>query len=101
MPEARCNPGAAKASDCEISKSFCAVARCCYEAEPALKAPLIDVYSGAETHRLRCGGVVPRVSVDPNCGIRIECSLIALWLPSIFSAPIKTLPLIPCPIPGK
>jgi hypothetical protein len=35
---------------------------------PALEAPLSDVYSEAETHR--CGRVVPRVSVDPNCGIR-------------------------------
>jgi hypothetical protein len=32
MLEARCNPGAAKASDCEISKLFCALARRCYEA---------------------------------------------------------------------
>jgi hypothetical protein len=39
---------------------------------PALEAPLSDVYPEAETHRLRCGRVVPRVSVDPNCGIRVE-----------------------------
>jgi hypothetical protein len=32
MPEARCNPRAVKASGCEISKSFCALARRCYEA---------------------------------------------------------------------
>jgi hypothetical protein len=32
MPEARWNPGAAKASDCEVSKWFCALARRYYEA---------------------------------------------------------------------
>src|SRR5262245_13908103 len=47
MPEARCNPGAAKASDCEISKSFCALPRRCYEARHPLEAPLIDVCSEA------------------------------------------------------
>src|SRR5262245_42541230 len=72
MTKARCNPGAAKAADCEISKSFCALARRCYEARHSLEAPLIDVCSEAETHRFRCGRVVPRVSVDPNCGIRAE-----------------------------
>jgi hypothetical protein len=60
MPEARWNPEAAKASDCEGSKSFCAVARRYYEAQHPLEAPLIDVYSEAETHRLRCGRVAPR-----------------------------------------
>jgi hypothetical protein len=38
-------------------------------------SPLSDVYSEAETHRLRCGRVVPRVSVDPNCGIRVDLKL--------------------------
>jgi hypothetical protein len=37
-----------------------------------LEAPLSDVYPEAETHRLRCGRVVPRVSVDVNCGIRVQ-----------------------------
>jgi hypothetical protein len=37
-----------------------------------LEALLNDLYSEAETHRHRCGRVVPRVSVDPNCGIRVE-----------------------------
>ncbi len=60
LPEARWNPGAAKASDCEVSKSFCAFARRCYEARHPLEAPLIDVCSEAETHRLRCGRVAPR-----------------------------------------
>src|SRR5262245_26678120 len=52
MPEARWNPGAAKASDCEVSKSFCALARRCDEARHPIEAPLIDVCSEAETHRL-------------------------------------------------
>ena len=60
LPEARWNPGAAKASDCEVSKSFCAFARRCYEARHSLEAPLINVCSEAETHRLRCGRVAPR-----------------------------------------
>ena len=60
LSEARWNPGAAKASDCEVSKSFCAFARRCYEARHPLEAPLIDVCSEAETHRLRCGRVAPR-----------------------------------------
>src|SRR5262245_18334844 len=41
LPEARWNPGAAKASDCEVSKSFCALARRCYEARHPLEAPLM------------------------------------------------------------
>src|SRR5262245_39178122 len=61
LPEARWNPGAAKASDCEVSKSFCALARRCYEARHSLEAALIDVCSEAETHRLCCGRVAPRV----------------------------------------
>src|SRR5215510_7152804 len=60
MPRARPNPGAAKASDCEVSKSFCAIARRCYEALHPLPALLIDVRSEAEIHRLRCGRVAPR-----------------------------------------
>ena len=60
LPEARWNPGAAKASDCEVSKSFCAFARRCYEARHPLEAPLLNVCSEAETHRLRCGRVAPR-----------------------------------------
>src|SRR5262245_1983144 len=86
MPKARCNPGAAKASDCEISKSFCALARRCYETRHPLETPLIDVCSEAETHRHRCRRVVPRVSVNPTCGIRVQ------WArheasPVIFGAP--------------
>src|SRR5262245_1567956 len=72
VPEARWNPGATKASDCEVSKSFCALARRRYEARHPLEAPLIDVCSGAETHRLCCGRVAPRVFVNRNCGIRVK-----------------------------
>jgi hypothetical protein len=32
IPKARWNPGAAKASDCEVSKPFCALPRRCDEA---------------------------------------------------------------------
>src|SRR5262245_74103 len=74
VPEARWNPGATKASDCEVSKSFCALARRCYEARHPLEAPLIDVCSEAETHRLCCGRVAPRVFVSRNCKIRVQCS---------------------------
>src|SRR5262249_46812158 len=52
--------GAAKASDCEVSKSFCALARRSFEAYHSLEAPLIDVCSEAETHRLRFGRIASR-----------------------------------------
>ena len=60
---ARWNPGAAKASDCAISKSFCALALRYYQAEQSIAALLIDVCSEAVTHRLRYGRVTPRASL--------------------------------------
>ena len=49
-----------KASDCEISKSFCTLALlCCYRAELAITEPLIDVCLEAVTGRLRYGRVAP------------------------------------------
>src|SRR5262245_1218899 len=77
LPEARWNPGAAKASDSEVSRSFCAFARGCDETRYPLEAPLIDVCSEAATHRLCCGRVASRVFVNRNCGIRVELSLAA------------------------
>ena len=39
----------------------------------SLEAPLIGVCSEAETHRLRCGRVTPRVFFfTRNCGIRVQ-----------------------------
>ena len=67
--EARWNPGAAKASDCEVSKSFCAFARRCYEARHPLEAPLIDVCSEAEPP---AEGLRLALFVDRNCGIRAQ-----------------------------
>src|SRR5262245_39450609 len=71
LPEARWNPGAAKASDCEVSKSFCALARRSYEARHPLEAPLIDVCSESEAHQTCCRRVAPRVFANRNCGIRV------------------------------
>src|SRR5262245_46979240 len=72
LPEARWNPGAAKASDSEVSRSFCAFARGCDETRHPIEEPLIDVCSEAATHRLCCGRVAPRVFVNRNCGIRAQ-----------------------------
>ena len=59
MPEARRNPGAAQASECEVSKSLCALAGRYDEVQHSLEALLINVWSEVETHRLHCGGIVP------------------------------------------
>jgi hypothetical protein len=61
MPEARWNPGAAKASDWE---SFKIILRLWHVVamwlKPPLEAPLIDIYLEAEAHRLRCVRIAPR-----------------------------------------
>jgi hypothetical protein len=64
MPEARCNPGAAslgskRSSRLSRSKRFERFEL--FERIELLGATPID-----------CGRVVPRVSVDPNCGIRVK-----------------------------
>ena len=69
MPEARCNPGAAslgskRSSRLSRSKRF----------ERFELFERIELHLLTKTHRLRCGRVVPRVSVDPNCGIRVQQS---------------------------
>src|SRR5262245_49335264 len=60
LARGRRNPGAAKASDCEVAKSFCALARRCYEALHPLRALSIDVSSEAKPHRLCCGRILSR-----------------------------------------
>src|SRR5215467_11745011 len=70
--EARCNPGAAKASDSEVSTSFWLSSSHCDKTQHPLAAPMIDVCSEAQTRRLRCGGSRLALSADRNCGIRVE-----------------------------
>ena len=62
MPEARSNPGAAKASDCEVSSDFALSHDVAVRLKRSLEAPMSDLCSEAQTHRLRCGTIVPRTS---------------------------------------
>jgi hypothetical protein len=69
---ARCDPGAAKASDPAVLKSFWALARRCDQAQYPLAAAPIDVCSEAQPHRLAAQGLRLALPVDRNCGIRVE-----------------------------
>ncbi len=66
MPEARCNEGAAKASDCKISKSFCALASRCYEALTFARSRA-DRCLLRGTNPSRCRGRIVPGFGDPNC----------------------------------
>jgi hypothetical protein len=60
MPAARQSPGAAKASDSDVSKAFLALASCCDQAQHPLAVPPIDVCSRGSNPSTCCGRVAPR-----------------------------------------
>ena len=60
MPEARRNLGAAKASDCEVSKSIRALAHRSSELEQVAESTVERGTLRGQARRLRCGKIVPR-----------------------------------------